>query len=164
MASVTRTRGFLALGSNRQPRRAHLHAALKRLAAVVDVTAVSSFRRTEAVPERGVRAADPDFLNAAAGFETRLGPRALLTALLEIEAALGRDRRVGASGPRTIDLDLLLLGDRVVDEPGLTLPHPRMHRRRFVLEPLVEIAPNAWHPGLAKTAAELLARTARRSG
>ncbi len=154
---MTRTRAFIALGSNLRPRSAHLRAAVDRLRDVGDVTAVSRFLRTEAVPERGVAATDPEFRNAAATLETGLDARGLLAALLEIEAALGRDRTAGAGGPRTIDLDLLLFGAAVVEEPGLVVPHPRMHRRRFVLEPLVEIAPNAWHPGLRKTAAELLA-------
>ncbi len=154
---MTRTRAFIALGSNLRPRSAHLRAAVDRLRDVGDVTAVSRFLRTEAVPERGVAATDPEFRNAAAALETGLDARGLLAALLEIEAALGRDRTAGgAAGPRTIDLDLLLFGAAIVEEPGLAVPHPRMHRRRFVLEPLVEIAPNAWHPGLRRTAAELL--------
>jgi len=149
------TRAFIALGSNLRPRSANLRAALGHLRRLAEVRSVSTFHRTEAVAERGVRAADPEFLNAAAALETDLGAHELLAALLGIEAALGRDRT--ATGPRAIDLDLLLFGDRIIDAPGLVLPHPRMHRRRFVLEPLVEIAPNAWHPGLRKTAAELLA-------
>lgn len=159
---MTRTRAFIALGSNLRPRSAYLRAALERLRLIADVTAVSSFHPTEAVPERGVQATDPDFLNAAAGLETSLHARGLLNALHGIEAALGRDRTAGATGPRTIDLDLLLFGDVVVDKPGLVVPHPRMHRRRFVLEPLVEVAPNAWHPGLRKTVVELRAAAATR--
>ena len=159
----TRTRAFIALGSNLRPRGANLRAALERLQSIADVTAVSSFHRTEAVPERGVLATDPEFLNAAAALETDFDVRGLLTALLRIEAALGRDRTAGAAGPRTIDLDLLLFGDHVAREPGLVVPHPRMHRRRFVLEPLVEIAPAAWHPCLRKTAAELRAAVATRA-
>lgn len=154
---MTRTRAFIALGSNLRPRNAHLRAALDRLRDVGDVTAVSRFLRTEAVPERGVAATDPEFRNAAAALETGLDARGLLAALQEIEAALGRDRAASAGGPRTIDLDLLLFGPAVIDQPGLVVPHPRMHRRRFVLKPLVEIAPNTWHPRLRKTAAELLA-------
>ncbi len=152
---MTRTRTFVALGSNLRPRSANLRAALERLHSIAHVTAVSSFHRTEAVPERGVLATDPDFLNAAAVLETDLDVRGLLNALLWIEAALGRDRAADAASPRPIDLDLLLFGDLVVDESDLTVPHPRMHRRRFVLEPLSEIAPAAWHPGLRKTVAEL---------
>jgi 2-amino-4-hydroxy-6-hydroxymethyldihydropteridine diphosphokinase len=135
-----------------------LRAAVDRLRDIGEVTAVSRFLRTEAVSERGVAATDPEFRNAAAAVETGLDARGLLAAMLEIEAALGRDRTAGgAAGPRAIDLDLLLFGPAVIDEPGLVVPHPRMHRRRFVLEPLVEIAPNAWHPALRRTAAELLA-------
>lgn len=154
---MTRARAFVALGSNLRSRSANLRAALKRLRSIADVTAISSFHRTEAAPERGVLATDPEFLNAAAVLETDLDVRGLLNALLRIEAALGRDRTANASGPRTIDLDLLLFGNAIIDKPGLVVPHPRMHRRRFVLEPLVEIAPNAWHPRLGKTTAELLA-------
>ena len=153
---MTRARAFVALGSNLRPRSANLRAALERLQSTADVTAVSSFHRTEAVPERGVLATDPEFLNAAAVLETDLDTRGLLNALLGIEAALGRDRTAGVAGPRPIDLDLLLFGNAVINEPGLVVPHPRMHRRRFVLEPLNEIAPSAWHPGLRKTVAELL--------
>ncbi|MDE2923199.1 MAG: 2-amino-4-hydroxy-6-hydroxymethyldihydropteridine diphosphokinase [Acidobacteriota bacterium] len=152
---MTRTRAFIALGSNLRPRSANLRTALGHLRRAAEVRSVSTFHRTEAVPERGVRATDPEFLNAAAAVETDVDAHTLLATLLGIEAALGRDRT--ATGPRAIDLDLLLFGDRIIDAPGLVLPHPRMHRRRFVLEPLVEIAPNAWHPGLLKTAAELLA-------
>lgn len=154
---MTRSRAFIALGSNLRPRSANLRAALGHLRRVAEVRSVSTFHRTEAVAERGVRATDPEFLNAAAALETDLDAHALLAALLGIEAALGRDRTAGAAGPRTIDLDLLLFGDCIIDAPGLVVPHPRMHRRRFVLEPLVEIAPNAWHPCLRKTVAELLA-------
>lgn len=160
---MTRTRAFVALGSNLRPRSANLRAALERLHSIADVTAVSRFHRTAAVPERGVRATDPEFLNAAAVLETDLDVRGLLAALLAIEASLGRDRTADAAGPRPIDLDLLLFGDLVVDEPDLTVPHPRMHRRHFVLEPLVEIAPAAWHPGLRKTVAEMRADIATRA-
>ena len=160
---MTRARAFVALGSNLRPRSANLRAALEHLRSIADVTAVSSFHRTEAVPERGVRAADPEFLNAAAVLETDLDVRGLLAALLAIEAALGRDRTADTAGPRPIDLDLLLFSDLVVDESDLTVPHPRMHRRHFVLEPLSEIAPAAWHPGLRKTVAELRADIATRA-
>ena len=151
------TRAFVALGSNLGCRQANLRAAIDRLGQLGHVTAVSGFHATRAVPESGVAATDPDFLNAAAAIETRLDARTLLDGLLEIEAGLGRDRTTTPAGPRTIDLDLLLFGDAVIAEPGLVVPHPHMHRRRFVLEPLTEIAPNVWHPGRRKTAAELLA-------
>ena len=151
------TRAFIALGSNLRPRSANLRAALGHLRRVAEVTSVSTFHRTAAVAEGGVRATDPEFLNAAAAVETDLDAHGLLAALLAIEAALGRDRTADTAGPRPIDLDLLLFSDLVVDESDLTVPHPRMHRRHFVLEPLSEIAPAAWHPGLRKTVAELLA-------
>ncbi len=154
---MIRTRAFVALGSNLGSRQANLRTAIDRLSQLGDVTAVSSFRTTQAVPESGVAATDPEFLNAAAAIETRLDARSLLDGLLEIEAALGRNRTSTPAGPRTIDLDLLLFGAAVIEASGLIVPHPRMHRRRFVLGPLAEIAPNAWHPGLEKTAAELLA-------
>ena len=151
------TRAFVALGSNLGCRRANLRAAIDRLRQLGDVTAVSGFHATQAVPESGVAATDPDFLNAAAAIETRLDARTLLDGLLQIETDLGRDRTTTPAGPRTIDLDLLLFGDAVFEAPGLIVPHPHMHRRRFVLEPLAEIAPNAWHPVQRRTAAELLA-------
>ena len=154
---MSRTRAFVALGSNLGSRQANLRAAIERLRRLGDVTAVSAFHATRAVPESGVAAIDPDFLNAAAGIETRLDARTLLDGLLEIEAGLGRDRTTTPAGPRTIDLDLLLFGDAVIAEPGLIVPHPHMHHRRFVLEPLCQIAPYTWHPGRRKTAAELLA-------
>ncbi len=166
---MTRTRAFVALGSNLGSRQKNLRAALGSLRQLGEVTAVSAFHATGAVPESGVAAADPDFLNAAAAIETRLDAGALLNGLLEIETALGRNRTTTPAdrlaprrrtrpgdGPRTIDLDLLLFGSLVIAAPGLIVPHPRMHRRRFVLEPLCQIAPGAWHPGLRKTAAELL--------
>jgi 2-amino-4-hydroxy-6-hydroxymethyldihydropteridine diphosphokinase len=155
---VNRTRTFVALGSNLGRREANLRAAIHRVRQLGEVTAVSEFHATEAVAESGVLPTDPDFLNAAAVVETRLDARTLLNGLLRIEAGLGRDRIVTPAGPRTIDLDLLLFGNLIIEAPGLVVPHPHMHRRRFVLEPLCQIAPSAWHPGLAKTAAELLAR------
>ena len=154
---LNRTRAFVALGSNRGCRRANLRAATNSLRQLGTLTAVSEFRATRAVPESGVLATDPDFLNAAAAVETRLDPRTLLDGLLRIETMLGRDRVATPEGPRTIDLDLLLFGDLVIEATGLVVPHARLHRRRFVLEPLCQIAPAAWHPGLGKTVAELLA-------
>jgi 2-amino-4-hydroxy-6-hydroxymethyldihydropteridine diphosphokinase len=104
----------------------------------VDVVAVSSIRETDPVGF----ADQPQFLNAVAAVETELEPRALLELLLAVERELGRTREGPRFGPRTIDLDLLLYGNEVVDEPGLTLPHPRLHERRFVLEPLAELDPD----------------------
>ena len=116
----------------------------------VDAVAVSTLRETE--PWGPV--AQPSFLNGVVALETELGPRALLDLLLGIERRLGRVRSE-RWGPRTIDLDLLLYGDTVVDEAGLTLPHPRLHERRFALEPLAELAPDAVVPGRG-TVEELL--------
>jgi len=157
---VTRTRAFVALGSNLGCREANLRTAINRLRQLGNVTAVSEFHATRAVPESGVLATDPDFLNAAATIDTRLDPHTLLHGLLQIEAGLGRDRTTAPVGPRTVDLDLLLFGDLVIEAPGLVVPHLHMHRRRFVLEPLCQIAPNAWHPGLGKTVTELLGELA----
>ena len=127
---------FLGLGSNLGDRVAHLRRAVAGLQPAVTIERVSSLWRTEPV---GLRE-QPEFLNAALRGHTELTPRALLALLAEIEAAQGRARLV-PNGPRTIDLDLLAYDDLVVDEPDLTLPHPRMVWRRFVLAPLAEIAP-----------------------
>lgn len=150
---------FLGLGSNLGDREAAIVGALARLAGRgVSVRARSSTWLTEPVggPPQGF------FLNAAAGVETGLAPLELLAAALEVEREMGRVRRE-RNGPRTIDVDLLLYGDRRVDEPGLTLPHPRLHERRFVLAPLAEIAPTLVHPVLGLTIAELLERCPDRS-
>jgi 2-amino-4-hydroxy-6-hydroxymethyldihydropteridine diphosphokinase len=106
------------------------------------VIAVSSFRETEPVGYVD----QPRFLNGAVALETELGARELLGRLLEIERALGRDRTGPRFGPRTIDLDLLLYGDETIDEPGLTVPHPRLAERRFALEPLAELDPSLTLP------------------
>ncbi len=113
----------------------------------------SSFRETDPVGYLD----QPRFLNAAAALETGLEPRALLDRLLEVERELGRTRDGPRFGPRTIDLDLLLYGDRVIDEPGLVVPHPRLAERRFVLEPLAELDPDLVVPGLGRVS-DLLAR------
>ena len=146
---------YVGLGSNLGDREEALRAALARLNAApgVTVTAVSSFRETEPV---GVEE-QPLFINAAAALETELRPRDLLELLLSIERALGRTRTGPRFGPRTIDLDLLLYGDFRVDEPGLTIPHPRLHERSFVLEPLAELDPALVVPGRGSVAALLAA-------
>ncbi len=148
------TLALLSIGSNLGDRLAHCRQALQLLAGepAVEVRAVSHVYETEPVGP----IAQPDFLNLAVALETELGPRELLGICRRIEQELGRERseRFGA---RVIDLDILLLGDRVVVEPDLEIPHPRMHERRFVLEPLAEIAAEARHPGLSKRVAELLA-------
>jgi 2-amino-4-hydroxy-6-hydroxymethyldihydropteridine diphosphokinase len=131
------TVAYIGLGSNLGDRVENLRAALVRLAELGEVRA-SSFRETDPV---GVTD-QPKFLNAAAELSTEMPVRDLLDALLAIERDLGRDRsREQRWGPRTLDLDLLLYGSDVIDEPGLTVPHPRLAERQFVLEPLHELAP-----------------------
>jgi 2-amino-4-hydroxy-6-hydroxymethyldihydropteridine diphosphokinase len=144
------TNAFIGIGSNLGDRETHLRRALELLGAVdrIDVLAVSRFRETEPV---GPVAQGP-FLNGAVLVSTELPPRELLERLLAIEQSLGRVRRE-RFGPRTIDLDLLLYGDEVLDEPGLTVPHPRLHERRFALEPLAELAPGLVIPGLGPISA-----------
>jgi 2-amino-4-hydroxy-6-hydroxymethyldihydropteridine diphosphokinase len=133
------TRAYVGVGSNLGDRRATIEAAV---AALPGVVAVSELRETEPV---GV-VDQPAFLNGAVALETELPPRELLELLLEVERSLGRERRE-RWGPRTIDLDLLLYGDETVDEPGLTVPHPHLHERRFALEPLAELDPGLVIPG-----------------
>jgi len=146
----------IALGSNLSSRFgepvANLREAVLRLGDLGRVTAVSSFYATEPVGYLD----QPMFTNAAALIETELSPLTLLRRLLAIEHAMGRDREnAPPKGPRVIDLDLLLYGAEVLADPDLTLPHPAMHERRFVLEPLAEIAPEWVHPTLQKTIAKL---------
>jgi 2-amino-4-hydroxy-6-hydroxymethyldihydropteridine diphosphokinase len=135
---------FVGIGSNLGDREDNLRLAVELLSVEdgVDVTAVSEIRETEPVGpvEQG------PFLNGAVRIETDLGPRELLERLLAVEQRLGRVREE-RWGPRTIDLDLLLYGDEAVDEPGLTVPHPRLHERRFALEPLADLAPSLEIPG-----------------
>ena len=148
----------IALGSNLESkfgdREANLREAVRRIEALGEVLAVSSFYDTEPVGYLE----QPRFLNAALVLETELKPGALMQELLGVERAMGRER-VGAlvKGPRVIDLDLLLYGDWVLWSEELMLPHPAMAERRFVLEPLAEIAPEWMHPVLGVTVRELLA-------
>ena len=129
-------RVFVGLGSNLGDRETNLLLALERMTVEFGLVHCSTFRETDPV---GVTD-QPKFLNAVAELYTDAGPRELLDGLLAIERDLGRDRRVERRwGPRIIDLDLLLYGDEQIDEPGLTVPHPRLAERRFVLEPLVEL-------------------------
>jgi 2-amino-4-hydroxy-6-hydroxymethyldihydropteridine diphosphokinase len=148
-------RAFIGLGANLGAREATLRRALELLAGEreIDVLRVSSVRETEPV---GV-VEQPSFVNAAAELETTLAPRRLLDALLDVEVRLGRVRDGTRWGPRIVDLDLLLYGDSVVEEPGLQLPHPRLHERRFALEPLAELDPDLVVPGRGAVSA-LLAR------
>jgi len=133
------TPAYVGLGANLGDRERTLRAAVDALAAEdgVEVVSVSVLRETEPV---GV-GQQPLYLNGAAELETTLTARRLLDRLLADEQRFGRIRVPGEQGPRTLDLDLLLYGDEVIDEPGLTVPHPRLHERRFVLEPLAELAP-----------------------
>jgi 2-amino-4-hydroxy-6-hydroxymethyldihydropteridine diphosphokinase len=147
-------RAYVGLGANLGSRHETLEHSVALLAEApgIEVVAVSSFRDTEPV---GI-VEQPRFLNGAAAIETRLSPRELLDVLLAIERSLGRVRDGTRWGPRTIDLDLLLYGDDVVDEPGLRVPHPRLRERRFVLEPLAELDPELTVPGAGRVS-DLLA-------
>jgi 2-amino-4-hydroxy-6-hydroxymethyldihydropteridine diphosphokinase len=153
--SLVAETAYLSLGSNLGDRAANLREALAQLDVAGRLLAVSALYETQPidVPDQ------PWFLNCVAAIETDKTPRELLQLALRVEAAMGR-LRMREKGARNIDIDLVLFGDRLVDEPGLRIPHPAMHQRRFVLEPLVEIAPETRHPGLGKTAQELLAALA----
>jgi 2-amino-4-hydroxy-6-hydroxymethyldihydropteridine diphosphokinase len=144
---------YLGLGANVGDPRRQLAEALKRLNAAeeVEVTRVSTFYRN---PPLGPKP-QPWYVNAAARVRTRLGPEELLRLLQQVETAMGRLRRE-RWGPRRLDLDLLLYNGEVIFAPNLVVPHPEMHRRAFVLVPLAEIAPQAWHPVMGKSAGDLL--------
>jgi 2-amino-4-hydroxy-6-hydroxymethyldihydropteridine diphosphokinase len=143
------TRAYVGLGSNLGDRE----ALIRRAAELAGAARLSIIRETE---PWGLED-QPRFLNAVAEVETDLSPRGLLDRLLEIERELGRTRDGPRYGPRLIDLDLLLFGDEVRDEPGLTLPHPRLHERAFVLEPLAELDPGLVVPGHGPVSALLAA-------
>jgi 2-amino-4-hydroxy-6-hydroxymethyldihydropteridine diphosphokinase len=143
---------YLSLGSNMGDRQKNLRDAIARLESVGRVFKISSFYETE--PVEFTRQAW--FLNCAAAVETEQAPQEMMADLLEIEQDLGR-RRTRRKGPRTIDIDIVLFGGIVLNSAALIVPHPAMQQRRFVLEPLAEIAPEARHPVLKKTVRELLA-------
>jgi len=141
---------YLSLGSNLGDRAANLRTALEKLEDFGTVTAVSSFYETEPVE----LAAQPWFLNCAAKLDTEKMPRQLIAGILSIEKGMGR-QRTQKNGPRIIDIDILLFDTSVIDIPSLTVPHPGMHERRFVLDPLVEIAPDIRHPVFKRTMRQL---------
>src|SRR5580658_5407791 len=136
---------YLSLGSNVGDRVAHLRDAIARLESIGRVVSVSSFYETEPVEVTD----QPWFLNCAVGLETALTAEQLMARLLQLEQEMGR-RRIQKKGPRTIDIDILLFDDLILDSPDVTIPHPAMQKRRFVLEPLAEIAAEARHPGIRK--------------
>src|SRR5580700_10795723 len=141
---------YLSLGSNIGDRAGNLNAAIDRLRAFGEVAAVSSFYETEPVEFT----AQAWFLNCVVALDTEKTPRQLLDGILGIEQQMGR-LRTQKKGPRIIDIDILLFRNSIVDDLGLTIPHPAMHERRFVLEPLAEIAPDVLHPVLKQTIHEL---------
>ncbi|MEM9082434.1 MAG: 2-amino-4-hydroxy-6-hydroxymethyldihydropteridine diphosphokinase [Planctomycetota bacterium] len=159
-------RAAIALGSNLDDRETHLSGAIAELSAHSSITTIasSSFHETEAVGPNIDGNPQPSYLNAAIVIETTLSPRELLDCLLAIEHAHGRERATEERwGPRTLDLDILLYTDNnrlnvTIDEDTLTIPHPRMHERDFVLKPLAEIASDWLHPIQNQSVAELLAR------
>lgn len=142
---------YLSLGSNVADREQNLKDALARLEIAGRTISVSSFYETEPVEV----ADQPWFLNCAVAVETTQSPQQLMATVLQIEREMGR-QRTRIKGPRTMDIDILLFDDVIIDSPALKIPHPAMHKRRFVLEPLAEIAPNALQPVLKKTVQEML--------
>lgn len=143
---------YLSLGSNLGDRENHLRAAISRLRELGVIRQISAFYETQPVE---VQSEQPWFLNCALAMETELTPLAFLGRMLAIEQSMGRIR-IEPKGPRTIDIDILFFGNDVLDTPELSVPHPAMHQRRFVLEPLAEIAPTVVHPVLKRTVRELL--------
>jgi 2-amino-4-hydroxy-6-hydroxymethyldihydropteridine diphosphokinase len=141
---------YLSLGSNVGDRAANLHSAIESLRALGEVEQVSSFYETEPVEFT----AQPWFLNCAVKLDTEKMPKQLLAAILDIEQQMGR-RRTRQKGPRPIDIDILLFGNSIIETKGLTVPHPALHERRFVLEPLAEIAADVRHPVFKRSIREL---------
>ena len=142
---------YLSLGSNLGDRRANLRNAIGKLLNVGQIVAVSSFYETEPVEFTD----QPWFLNCAVALQTNLSAEDFLPEIMAIEREMGR-QRTQPKGPRTVDIDILLFGKAVLGSAKLTIPHPAMHQRRFVLEPLAEIAPDIQHPVLKKSIREML--------
>jgi len=142
---------YLSLGSNLGDRAGNLRAAIEKLSGFGEIVAVSSFYETEPVELTN----QPWFVNCAVALETEQVPEAFLGELLALEQSMGR-RRTQKKGPRTIDIDILLFGDAIIETAGLSIPHPAMHQRRFVLVPMAEIAPEQRHPILKHSMRELL--------
>ena len=158
-ADCVKQKVYLSLGSNLGDRDKNLRDAIAALPkAGIEVTRISSVYETEPVDYLD----QPWFVNMAAEAETELAPAALLQALRGIERQMDSKKLI-AKGPRLIDMDILLYGDEVIDTPELQVPHTRMHLRRFVLEPLAEIAPNLQHPVLGLNVSEMLAQTPDKS-
>lgn len=143
---------YLSLGSNLGDREKYLREAISRLQDLGVIRKVSAFYETQPVE---VQAEQPWFLNCAVAMETELMPLEFLSRMLAVERLMGRVR-TEPKGPRTIDIDIVFFGDDVLDTPELTVPHPAMSQRRFVLEPLAEIAPTLVHPVLKRTVHDLL--------
>lgn len=141
---------YLSLGSNMGDRTANLREAISRLDALGHVTAVSSFYETEPVE----LAAQPWFLNCAVAIKTHKMPKQMIGSILSLEQEMGRKRQQ-KKGPRNIDIDILLFGSSIIETEGLTIPHPGLHQRRFVLEPLAEIAPEVRHPVFKRSVKEM---------
>lgn len=143
---------YLSLGSNLGDRGKYLREAISRLGELGEIRQVSAFYETQPVEVKGEQ---PWFLNCALAMKTELMPLEFLSRMLAVEKSMGRIR-TQPKGPRTIDIDIVFFGNDVLDTPELTVPHPAMHQRRFVLAPLAEIAPAFVHPVLKRTVRELL--------